>query len=341
MDPLTHTVSGLALANLVVGDEHRLAASLTLAFAANLPDVDFFTRPLKTLGSPKHYHNFTHSLLGSAVLSLACAGALHAVYPFASYGILSGLMLLGCGMHIFLDTVITSCYVRLFWPFSLRQSSMELLVGLNPVTASKRCGQTPYLVCPVCQLRGALFNPFLLGLAAGLAAAWVLPAQRRWIALLSMALPLTYLVFQFGSKRRARQAIRSIDPRIDPCCLHLYPAHMIPFRWLAILEEKDRYRRFRVTGLSARAVEVASVPRPESLAHPLLEKSRQGALFQNVSTRFVHPYGRVEERGEETLVCWTDLRFDIDPRVALYTLKCRYSRQHEPISEEFRERWHP
>jgi len=341
MDPLTHTVSGLALANLMTGDEHRLAFSLTLAFAANLPDVDFITKPMKTLGSPKHYHNVTHSLLGAVALSLVSAWVLHAVYPFASYVTLCALMLAGCALHIFLDTVMTSCYVRLFWPFRLRQSSLELLVGLNPVTASKRCGQMPYLVCPVCQLRGALFNPFPICLTGGLLAAWAFPVHRQWIALVSLAVPLAYLAVQFGSKQRAKQAIRARVTGIDPSALHIYPSHMIPFRWLAILEEPDRYRRFRVQGLPAKVEAAPPVPRPESLTDPALVKSRESDLYQNVSTRFAHPYARVEERGGETLVSWTDLRFDIDPRVVLYTLKCRFSNRNEPISEEFRERWHP
>ena len=70
MDPITHTLSGIAVAQVLPLEEHRAVATLTMALAANLPDVDAVTRRLKSTAFIEYHHALTHSLSGMLVLSL-------------------------------------------------------------------------------------------------------------------------------------------------------------------------------------------------------------------------------------------------------------------------------
>jgi len=343
MDPLTHTLSGLVLANLIPAGDSRIGYTATLVIAANLPDIDFITKPMKRLGSPKYYHNVTHSILGVLSLSLGAAWALHAAYPYTRFVVVAGLMLLGSTVHIVLDTLRTSSYVRLLWPLSLRQTSMELLVGLSPYTASKRCGKTPYLTCPLCQLRSACLNPFLLSLGIGWVLSLLLPASRFLISAAAIAVPIVWSLVLAISKRRVRKRLLGLYPEIDPRRLRIYPSHLIPFRWLAISEGRNTYRIFDARDArEPKITERPQLPKPETLEEPLIERSKQGGLYGHIAGRLVYPYAQVhrDEHGGH-LVTWTDLRFSMDPRVALYTLKCRFDANMLPLSEEFRERWYP
>ena len=57
-----HTISGVVQSNLLGPDPNPLAYTATLVVAANLRDIDFFTRPMKTLGTPKYYQKITQEL---------------------------------------------------------------------------------------------------------------------------------------------------------------------------------------------------------------------------------------------------------------------------------------
>lgn len=343
MDPLTHTLSGLVLANLIPVHESRLAYTATLVIAANLPDIDFITKPMKKLGSPKYYHNFTHSILGVILLSVGAAWALHAVYPYTEFAHAAGLMLLGSTVHIVLDTMRTSSYVRLLWPLSLRQTSLELLVGLSPYTASKRCGKTPYVTCPLCQLRSACLNPFFLSLGIGWLLSILLPGSRFLISATAVAVPIFWALVLGISKRRVRKRLLGLYPEIDPKRLRIYPSHLIPFRWLGIAEGSKTYRMFDVRGaMEPTITERPKLPKPETLKEPLIERSKQGGLYGHIAARLAYPYAQVHREDDGAhLVTWTDLRFSMDPKVPLYTLKCRFDANMLPLSEEFKERWYP
>jgi len=339
MDPLTHTVSGVVLANLVCPDEHRLSYTAALVVAANLPDVDFITRPMKTLGSPKYYHNLTHSLAGLLLLAAGAAAVAHALFPFLHGGVLFGLFLLGGCVHVLLDTVITSGAVRLFWPFSANPISLALLAGLNFRTSSRQCGKPAYVRCTLCQLRWSAWNPILFLLLGGTLAALLWPEQRRALSAAALGLCLAVLLLLALWRQGLKTRLLQRFPDLDGAALHLYPADVVPGRWIAVAQDADTYRIFRLGGLPFHVREAGRLPRAEALADPCVQQSMKHPLYQLYLPRMAHPYAKVDSRNGTTQVTWQDLRYFQDPDIDLYAVKLLYDSRMQVIREEFRERW--
>lgn len=339
MDPLTHTLSGIVLANLVGPDAGRAAYTATLVVAANLPDIDFLTRPLKTLGSPKYYHNFTHSVVGVLLLSSGAALLTHIVHPFLGTVQLMGLYLLGCGFHTLLDTVIASCFVRLLWPFSNRQVSMALLAGLNFRTASRDCGRPRYLRCVLCQLRGGLFNPTLFLFSSGDLLGLLWPEERRMVSSLTLFAAGAGFAGLYGWKLWVGREVSKGHPEVRSSSLHIYPADVIPSRWLAIEETPTEYRMFSIRGIPPRIRSLRRLPRPETCSHPAVVRSRSNGLYALYRSRMAHPYVEYREHNGNIRVTWKDARYLQSPSVDLYAVKIDYTKDLEQVSQEFRECW--
>ncbi len=339
MDPLTHTCSGIVLAHLIAPDHSHVAYTTVLVVAAQLPDIDFIVRPFKTLGSPKYYHNFTHSLLGICSMSPIAALLTYIFYPFAGPVQLGALYLLGSGVHILLDSAIASCYVRPLWPFSGRQVSMALLVGLNFRTASKKCGRPHYTRCLLCQLRGGLFNPALLILALGAGSGFLWPDQRRLVSVWAFAALGIGGAVLYLWKRRITRSILSAYPGVARSSLHVYPADVVPCRWLVIEETPTAYRLFSVRGLRPGIRQTQTLPKPETARHPAIEHSMQSPLLGLYKGRMAHPYAELREAGGLTTVTWKDLRYLQSPVVDLYALKLTYTPRLKLVAQEFRECW--
>lgn len=111
MDPVTHTLCGLALAR-AGGDRHGPLATPTLVIAANLPDIDIVGSPIGRAWYLLHHRGITHSLVGLAGLSVALAGGmwligrrradpprLRALWGLAAVGLLSHLVLDGLNVY--------------------------------------------------------------------------------------------------------------------------------------------------------------------------------------------------------------------------------------------------
>ena len=113
MDPITHTLSGVAVAQVLPLEESRTAVTLTLAVAANLPDVDAFVRRLKSTAFIEFHHGITHSLPGMTILSLLFS-AVWAPLSGLSYPLVLGFSLLGCMVHTAGDLLIHIYGIPLF-----------------------------------------------------------------------------------------------------------------------------------------------------------------------------------------------------------------------------------
>jgi len=339
MDPLSHTISGIVLSNLIASDSHFLAYTTSFVVAANLPDIDFITRPLKTLGSPKYYHKLTHSLPGVVLLPFPAAWLTYVLYPFLSFPKLYGLFLLGTSVHVLLDALLSSSSVPLLWPFTNRRFSLNLLVGLNFRTSSRQCGKPHYIRCVRCQFRGAVFNPILIFFVLGIATALIWPAQKRVLSLLVLLGCTVYCLLIYLNRRGSKRTIVQKIPGLDPGSVFLYPSDIIPFRWLAIEENGNQYRVFSLRGIRPRLHEQELLPKPEALSHPAVKSSMSNPLYEIYRPNMAHPFAKLEEENGNIRVTWKDLRYHQDPSASLYALKLEYDKDLVLLKEEFRERW--
>lgn len=125
MDPLTHTLTGLALSRAGLNRFHRWATPFLL-LTANAPDIDI----VSALGGNYnyfHYHRWlTHSLAAAPVLAAASALLFCAFErSLRSFRALFGIAMVAIASHLLLDW--TNAYgVRFLLPFNERWFSLDV-----------------------------------------------------------------------------------------------------------------------------------------------------------------------------------------------------------------------
>lgn len=127
LDPLTHALTGAALAWSVAGNRIGRRALAIGAAAALLPDADVLIRsaadPLLAI---EHHRGFTHSL------AFVPAGGTIAALPFsrARAAIFAGIA--AYASHALLDAA-TTFGTQLFWPFSRYRVGLDVISIVDPI----------------------------------------------------------------------------------------------------------------------------------------------------------------------------------------------------------------
>ncbi|MFZ7103696.1 MAG: metal-dependent hydrolase [Peptococcaceae bacterium] len=133
MDPVTHGIAGAAVAVAAGADVSVSSPFLVAAIlGAVSPDLDIIFQYWGDYIYLKHHRGISHSLPGLLCFAALIGGTLHFVFP--QYGIiLLGLWaLLGALSHTFLD-LLNSYGVMLFYPFSKKKYTLNLLMISDPV----------------------------------------------------------------------------------------------------------------------------------------------------------------------------------------------------------------
>lgn len=127
MDPLTHALTGAAVAWTVAGHSLGRRSLAIGAAAALLPDVDVLIRsaadPLLAI---EHHRGFTHSLLFTPI------GGTIASLPFARQRRAALAGIVAYASHVLLDAA-TTYGTRLFWPFSRYRVGLDVISIIDPL----------------------------------------------------------------------------------------------------------------------------------------------------------------------------------------------------------------
>ncbi|MCC5833225.1 MAG: metal-dependent hydrolase [Opitutales bacterium] len=134
MDPLSHAVTGAALAQSAARRKEVVAATVVGVLAGMFPDVDIFIRsetdPLLNI---EYHRQFTHALIMVPVFALLLSGALHLfVRRWLSFGRSYLFSFLALLHHGILDAM-TSYGTHLFWPFTDRRESWSIVAVVDPL----------------------------------------------------------------------------------------------------------------------------------------------------------------------------------------------------------------
>ncbi|MGH9402176.1 MAG: metal-dependent hydrolase [Terriglobia bacterium] len=134
MDNLTHTLTGIALAQAGLKRKTRFAM-LGLIIASNLPDVDIIAASRGSLAYLKYHRGATHSLVGLTVLAAILAAILYGLgrraaakknAPPLSLKWLFLVCWIGAAVHVLMD--FTNQYgIRPFLPFSGRWYALDIV----------------------------------------------------------------------------------------------------------------------------------------------------------------------------------------------------------------------
>jgi|AMFO01.1.fsa_nt_gi Predicted membrane-bound metal-dependent hydrolases len=212
MDPLTHAVSGIALARAV--PRHRLEGKyvLLVMVVAMAPDIDYALRLVSDTVYLQYHRGITHSILLLPLwvwLLVSLMPTLRLRRP-----ILPWLMAMALAMHIGLD-LLTSFGTMIYAPLSNARVTWDLVFIIDPLFTA------------------ALAAPILLSLL------WRRRARRlAWMGLLLM---FAYVSWATVLHQRALQLVWQAQPTaIEAFAL---PQPFSPCRWQLIASFPDHYER--------------------------------------------------------------------------------------------------
>ena len=284
MDNVTHTLSGVVLAQACYRRRLGKGAVPILAVAANLPDLDAV---VMLWGDPRAVllrRTFGHSLLLLPLWILLSVPLLRRFAPKLRFRDLLALVTAGAGLHLLLD-LVNSFGVVLLWPLS----------GWRPELASV------FILDFI--LTGLLALPLLI----------CLPRARREnlevasrASLAAVAIYLCFCSLNRGLAGRilAREAA-SIRP--PPDFTYVFPEPLGPHRWRGVLRQGNTYRLYLIRSLTG------SIEAREELTTQLgdlqVEAARASPLGRRLERFFKAPVWEVAARGSPSDIQARDLRF--------------------------------
>ncbi|MDQ6982481.1 MAG: metal-dependent hydrolase [Mariprofundus sp.] len=215
MDPITHAISGAALARAFPKNHIQPKHLFFLVLLAMAPDSDILLRLFSDTVYLQHHRGLTHSLLMLPLWAWL-------VYSLASRSIrqnpvMPKLIILALLLHICLD-LITTFGTMIFAPFSDRRFSFDLLFLIDPLFSA------------------CLLIPLLAGL--------IWKQQSRKLSILGFALAFTYLALAYHNQQQGMALARKAHP--DAISYHALPMAFSPFNWQLIAKYPDDYDRAAV-----------------------------------------------------------------------------------------------
>jgi len=215
VDPLTHAISGAALARAFPKEKLPTQQLVLIILLAMAPDSDIVLRLISDPLYLQHHRGLTHSLLmlplwGWLIFSLSS----RQVKQNPAMPKLIGLALL---LHISLD-VITTYGTMLLAPVSDKRFSFDLVFIIDPL----------FSLC--------LLIPLLLG--------FIWKRQLRSLSILSFVAALAYLTLAYSNQQQAIELTKKAYP--DAIAYHALPMAFSPFNWQLIATYPNHYARAAV-----------------------------------------------------------------------------------------------
>lgn len=126
MDPVTHTLLGVAVGEAFFRPRLGRRAVTVSAWAANLPDIDTLVLLTGDPGAVVLRRSFGHSLFLLPLWIAGLAWIFKRKYGDMETRDLVWIIALNCAGHLFFD-LINSFGVELFWPFSLMRPELAII----------------------------------------------------------------------------------------------------------------------------------------------------------------------------------------------------------------------
>jgi inner membrane protein len=302
MDNVTHTLTGLALANAGLNRKTRFA-TLALVVGSNLPDIDVLWSMGGGADYLKYHRGITHSILGASVLAALLAAVIYFLGkrarprkkpgPALNARWLGLLCLIALEGHVLMD--FTNSYgIRLFEPFNTHWYAWDIMFIFDPLLLTA--------------LIAGIAVPALFRLISEEVGASK-PGFRR-----GAIFSLSFLVLLWGLRDVAhRRVAQQLDSHVygeeNPIQVGAFPSPANPFDWVGVVETETAYRVIPASALES-DVDISHARvffKPESTpALEAAEKTPTAKIFLDFA-RF--PWANVSETEHGYDVTIRDLRF--------------------------------
>ncbi len=281
MDPLTHTLLGVAVGEAFFKSRFGNRALWVSAAAANLPDIDALVLLAGDPGAVILRRSFGHSLV---LLPLWIAGLsfiFKRKYEDIESSDLALMIAAGCAGHLLFD-LINSFGVQLLWPFSTARPELGAIFIIDLALA------------------GLLAAPHL----ARLKASWrpELPALSR-AALVAVAF---YLALAVSARQLAAGVLA--EKTGGRGFQYVFPEPLGAHRWRGVVKEPGAWRTYLID-VSKRSAAPGPVFPDDAMTAPALA-AKDTPFGRRLMTFFKAPVWTVEPRPEGgAVVSVVDLRF--------------------------------
>ncbi|HZR46405.1 MAG TPA: metal-dependent hydrolase, partial [Candidatus Manganitrophaceae bacterium] len=269
MDPVTHTLVGVGIANAFFRKRTGAAAVPILAVASNLPDID---AAVLLTGEPAAIlmrRTFGHSLFTLPFWTLALALLFRRRYRQIPLPTLYGLVALGAAVHLFFD-LINSFGVVLLWPLSDWRPELAIVFIIDLF------------------LTGVLAAPLLLALLPNLR------PRLEALSRLSVVCIALYLAFCGVNRMLAQRMLAEVPVISRPADFtYPFPEPFGPHRWKGVVREGEIYRVYLLTPLAGR---IEMKEKLQTKEHsPEVKRAQDSPLGRRLNRFFKAPVWEAEE----------------------------------------------
>lgn len=281
MDLITHTI--VSTTTYKVATQQSLSFEdpglIAVTVGAILPDIDIVTQIFGDVPYCKYHRGATHSILGILILSLISGVLLSFLFQFPFLYSFS-FVLFGCLTHILLD-ILNSYGAQVFWPFSRKRVTLNLLVFIEP-----------FMIIPFLAI--IFFHTTLGNIGSNII----------------FTLVILYFALRYLSKLLLKNLLKKKFPDKRFSKVVVVPAFASIFHWDYILEDKNEIILGRAT-LTLNNFRVKKrLKKPAK--NPFIKKallSKLGKLFLEFTP---HYFVQHEKIGDKHLVKFIDLRYLVE-----------------------------
>jgi membrane-bound metal-dependent hydrolase YbcI (DUF457 family) len=295
VDPLTHTLAGVGLAQAFFRKRLGPRAVPILALASNLPDVDVAVHFTLDPTAVLLRRTFGHSIFLLPLWAALLAWLFRRRHRDLSWRLLFGVCLLGAVVHVFFD-LVNSFGVVLLWPFSDARPELAIIFIIDFILTGLLLA--PLLVCAPRALRGRLPALSRLSLAA-VGAYVVFCGALRFVAGRELSRELER---ESAAAGRLEAAVAERPPPIE--FSYVFPEPLGPHRWRGVARRGGEYGVYLIRPLSG-GIERRKAVRTDA-GHPRVEAARATRLGRRLERFFKAPVWRLEGDSEVSV---GDLRF--------------------------------
>lgn len=277
MDPLTHALVGVGVAalagdNLSVGNPVFLGTVL----GALAPDLDIILQLYGDVPYLTHHRGSSHSVTGVIISSAVITAALWSLLGGNSIGAVFVWTMLGSVSHIVLD-ILNSYGAKIFWPFSHKKYTLNLLVLADPIIIGI--------------FAGVIFWPGIPGIVAKTA---------FWLALVYLGIRL-YMksnVYRLLWRTYGNEGIKRVV---------VMPAMVSLWNWSFLVETQEKYiiGEVRCFSWNLGIKKILEKGQANIIVRKALN-SKLGRIFQNF-TPYFHIHHCIEDGKHVVRFC--DLRY--------------------------------